>query len=334
MRIVVADQMMARYSDTLESQVAGDVTWQYCDGDNTELLMGLLPHADIFVGSHFSREMAQAAHSVSFIQAIGAGIDGVDLDALGPDIVVANVYNHGRSIAEFVLMSMIALSRRLLECDALLRRGVWNSALFDPGAPVPRTLRDQTVGLVGFGHIGVEVAALAHYLDMQVVAVKREPRRDVALRHKLAFLGGPSELPHMLSMSDFVAVLVPLSDSTRGLIGSDELARMKSTAFLINVARGAVVDEAALFNALRTKRIAGAALDVWYAYPHDGRAQTPAEHPFHELSNVILTPHNSGVTEETFQRRAHEISVNIDRFLNGAAPDNVVRPSSDAAWPT
>jgi phosphoglycerate dehydrogenase-like enzyme len=127
---------------------------------------------------------------------------------------------------------------------------------------------------------------------------------------------------------------LPLTSATRGLIGARELALMKSTACLINVARAELVDEAALYEALSQRRIAGAALDVWYRYPSGvskNQPALPASHPFHMLENVIITPHSSGNTDETFRLRAEDAVENIRRLITGEELQNVVLASSSAA---
>jgi phosphoglycerate dehydrogenase-like enzyme len=224
-------------------------------------------------------------------------------------------------------MAMLALSRRLFQADARLRLGVWDNAYNQPRARLHRTLRGQLTGIVGFGHIGREVARLCRCFDMRVAGVTRRPDPGVAAEFGLERLGGPSDLPDLLRQSDFVIIAAPLTGDTLGLIGAEELALMLPTAYLVNVARGPLVDEAALFEALRQRQIAGAALDVWYNYPKDDQPLLPANYPFHELDNVILTPHHSGVAEETFDGRARDAAENIDRLARGEPLINVVHPS-------
>lgn len=143
----------------------------------------------------------------------------------------------------------------------------------------------------------------------------------------LADLGAMADLPRLLAEADFVVLAVPLDPSTTGLIGAAELAAMKPTAFLVNVARGEVVAEAALYEALRDGRIAGAAIDTWYRYPEAGEPLRPSAFPFHELPNAILTPHIAGWTEGTFRQRWVTIAENLRRLGTGEPFLNVV-------WPT
>ncbi|MFD1214915.1 NAD(P)-dependent oxidoreductase, partial [Arthrobacter sp. GCM10027362] len=144
-----------------------------------------------------------------------------------------------------------------------------------------------------------------------------------------AWVGGTAELPRLLAQSDVLAVTVPLSAETEGLIGAAELGLMKPTAVLVNVARGPVVDQAALYAALAGGALAGAALDVWWGAPEPGRTP-PADFPFADLENVILTPHHSGHARSTFEGRAADIAVNIARLAGGLELCNVVRPARSA----
>jgi len=159
---------------------------------------------------------------------------------------------------------------------------------------------------------------------MAVWAIRREPARVEA--HGLAFLGGPDALDEVLGRADYLAITLPLTAATRGLLGERELGLMRSTAVLVNVARAEVVDEDALYRALTGGTIAGAALDVWYRYPVGGQPTWPARHPFHELPNVLMTPHVAGWTEGTVEARARVIAENIDRIARGEAPLNLVVP--------
>lgn len=324
MHIVVADRSLERFAADLEAGVP-QATWAYRGPGDEEGIREELLTAEVFVGSRFPANLAGHARRLRLLQAAGAGVDAIDLAELGPDVMVANVFEHERSIAEHVLMVMLSLSRRLLAVDRGLRCGRWLNPAHIPGLPLDRGLAGRTVGIVGYGHIGREIAGLATALDMTVQAVRRTPRAgndDGAL----AFLGGPEDLPRLLGSSDFVVVCVPLSEHTRGLIGQHELKLMRPNAFLVNVARGPVVEEHSLYAALRTGQIAGAGLDVWYQDPPaPGRLGLPAALPFEGLDNVVLTPHYSGVTEETFRRRARVIADNINRLAAGEEPANRLR---------
>ena len=140
----------------------------------------------------------------------------------------------------------------------------------------------------------------------------------------MTFIGGPERLEHVLRASDYLAITLSLSPETRGILDARRLSLMKRSAYLINVARAEIVEEKALYEALCSRRIAGAALDVWYRYPTAAGAVMPSAEPFHSLDNVIMTPHVSGYTEGTLDARANLIAENIDRVARGEPPLSAV----------
>jgi phosphoglycerate dehydrogenase-like enzyme len=140
----------------------------------------------------------------------------------------------------------------------------------------------------------------------------------------LDWIGQPDRLPELLTKSDAVVLSAPLTAETEGMIGAAELRGMKATAVLVNVGRGPLVSERALYEALRDREIAGAAIDVWYSYPVAGSTAEPSRYPFGELDNVLLTPHVSGLTAETYRGRIGDIVANISRLASGERLENVV----------
>jgi len=269
--------------------------------------------------------MARAARRLRLLHAVGAGVDTFCLRALGDDTIVANVYYHGPAIAEFAMMMMMALSRNLLLQDAGLRRGRWDGSWLWGAAP-SNELVGMQVGIIGFGHIGRELAKRAKAFGMTVWALSPQP-----LRPKTSMTDrwvGPRQLRELLQKSDYVVIACPLNESTKGLIGFAQLSLMKESAFLVNIARAGIVDEAALYRALKTRRIAGAALDVWNRHPRNQKPCKPANYPFHRLSNVIMTPHIAGWTTGTFTRRFRHIADNIDRLATGRRLTNMVQKGS------
>jgi phosphoglycerate dehydrogenase-like enzyme len=157
---------------------------------------------------------------------------------------------------------------------------------------------------------------------MAVWAIRRDATRSDP--PGLAFLGGPDALDDVLRAADYLAITLSLTEATRGLLGERELRLMKPTAVLVNVARAEIVDEEALYRALARRAIAAAALDVWYRYPTGAGPTVPARQPFHELPNVLMTPHVSGWTEGMLEARAKLIAENIHRVTRGEPPVNLV----------
>jgi phosphoglycerate dehydrogenase-like enzyme len=183
-------------------------------------------------------------------------------------------------------------------------------------------LAGKTLGILGYGRIGQCVARRAQAFDMAFWAIRRDITRSDT--HGLAFLGGPDALVEVLRRADYLAITLSLTEDTRGLLKERELRLMKRTAMLINVARAEIIDEAALYQALAQKTIAGAALDVWYQYPMSPGPAFPACHAFQELPNVLMTPHVSGWTRGVLEARAQLIAENIHRAARGGPPVNLI----------
>lgn len=289
-----------------------------------EDVVPLIADADVLIAGRFSAGMAAAATKLRLIQTPGAGTNAIELDAVPGRTTVCNVYGHERGIAEYVFTTMGMLNRDYVGMNQRIRQGDWSDHLGDPKPE----LQGRTLAVMGLGRIGREVARWGRFLEMRVVAATRSPQNIDAHSLGLDRLAGIDELESVLAEADFVTVCVPLSPETTNLIAERQLAAMKPEAFLINVARGEVVDEAALFAALRHRSIAGAAIDVWYQYPDGRQTILPSQLPFHELSNVIMTPHIAGATDATFQYRWRLINENLHRLEVGEPLANIVKASS------
>jgi phosphoglycerate dehydrogenase-like enzyme len=234
------------------------------------------------------------------------------------------VYGHETGTAEYVLGAMLARARELARVDAALRRGRWESqwAVGASPSPVWPELAGKTLGILGYGRIGQAVARRARAFDMEVLAIRRVAAQPDP--HDIASVRGPDALDDVVARSDYLAITLPLTPETRGLLGDKQLRSMKPTAIVVNVARAQIVDEDALYAALAERRIAGAALDVWYRYPAGPDPTRPARRPFHELPNVLMTPHVSGWTDGTLEARAKVIAENIRLTARGEPPTNLI----------
>jgi phosphoglycerate dehydrogenase-like enzyme len=319
-KVVLADPAVTRFRSHLGELSGIDLVTVAVDDPAFDTH---LADADAFVGAQLPVSAAPSFQGLGLVQVPGAGIDGIPVTHLPSGTVLANVFEHEHSIGEYVIMAMLAMSRDLVNSDRDLRHGVWRNPALNDELPFPLTLRGRQLLLVGFGHIGQVVARFAQVFGMRVSAVRRSPELGAEGIEGVDVVG-VDQLQDRLGSADFVVVVVPLTDETRGLIAEAELAAMKEGAGLVNVARGPVVDENDLFDALESRRLASAALDVWYHPPGpEGHAQ-PATRPFHQLRNVLMTPHYSGVTEETFRRRTKLIGDNLRWFRDGQALRNVV----------
>ncbi len=287
-------------------------------------IVSKLPDIDVLITLAFSREMGAAARRLKLVQVPGAGLDRIERAALPAGTRLANVYGHETGIAEYVVGAMLALTRELGRLDAALRRGRWESQWAVGVAPPPvwPELAGKTLGILGYGRIGQALARRACAFDMEVLAIRRDTAQPDP--HGIASVRGADGLDDVLARSDYLALTLPLTSETRGLLGESRLRSMKPTAILVNVSRAQIVDEDALYRALAERRIAGAALDVWYRYPTDAGPTLPANQPFHELPNVLMTPHVSGWTDGMLQARATLIAENIRRTARGELPLNLV----------
>lgn len=301
-----------------------------CDvirADEVEIV-SQLPEVDVLVTMVFTPEMGAAGQRLKLVQVPGAGLDRIDRTALPPGTWLANVYGHEIGIAEYVIGAMLALTRGFTHLDASLRQGHWESqwAVSAPPPALWPELAGKTLGILGYGRIGQCVARRAQAFDMAVWATRRDLTRSDT--QGVAFLGGPDTLDEVLRRADYLAVTLSLTEVTRGLLGERELRLMKPTAVLINVARAEIIDEAALYQALAQKTIAGAALDVWYQYPTGPGPTWPARYAFQELPNVLMTPHVSGWTEGMLEARAQLIAENIHRAARGEPPVHLIPASA------
>jgi phosphoglycerate dehydrogenase-like enzyme len=327
LRIVVAEPNLLPHRARFEAGLPAGAQVQWHPWFDETTVATDLPGAQVYVGSRFTGALGGVADDLALVHVAGAGYDGIDQAAVPADAVVANTFHHEASIAEYVMATTVMLRRGLVEQDRALRADEWASSVYQD-LPQPVGLAGATVGIIGFGHIGAEVWRVMQAVGVRGIAVSR---RKPSLNSGLEWSGSLDDLDRLLGESDVVVLCLPLVPETRGLIGTAALDRMRSDATLVNVSRGPLVDEDALFTALQERRIGGAVLDVWYSYPTSGSTRAPSTQPFGELSNVLLTPHISGVTRQTFEGRVDDITANIRRLVDGAPIRNVVITGPAAA---
>lgn len=285
----------------------------------------LLSEADAMVSMRWFEQWPLAPR-LRLLQLPGAGYDDVPFDRVPAQSWICNVFEHEIGIAEYVFAALLEWQIGLRALDRQIRRGSWEGTFSHPDGPrLHGELHGKTVGLIGYGHIAQAVAARARAFGMSVIACTRSPAK-AADDPLLDSVDGMDGLTRLLAEADFTVVACPLTPETTGLIDSAALAAMPAHAVLINVARGRVVDEEALYEALKQRRIGGAVIDVWYRYPGgDAAGCLPSALPFHELDNIIMTPHASGLSEGLLERRWRRIAANLDAVARGQAPTNVLR---------
>ena len=258
--------------------------------------------------------LLERAESLRWLQTPIAGLEHYMFPALAEsEIVVSNMAKiYGDMIADHAFCFVLMFARGIHLYMRRQIQGVWQK-----GTPV-RHLGDCTLGVIGLGGIGMELARRGKVHDMRVIAVDARPDETMERELGLDTLWPQERLHELLAESDFAVSCVPQTPETVGLIGAEELAQMKSTAYLINISRGVVVKLDALVEALESGRIAGAALDVYETEP------LPAGHPLWLMENVILTPHVAADNPHVPQRRIDTLRDNLRRYLNGEPPRNIV----------
>jgi phosphoglycerate dehydrogenase-like enzyme len=309
----VAPRILAKLKTPLETSILDD------EGDAAQLAP-LLADAEIVVG-HIWRAGFPPTPRLRLLQSVAAGLDLLDTAAVPKGVTVCNVFGHEPAIAEYVIMTMLVLTHRLFDAVTTFRAGSWGASQMAGGSPHGEVL-GRTIGIIGYGRIGREVAERAAGLKCRVLAANRSPVADPAPAKTVCPL---AELDRMLPLCDTVLIACALAPETKGLIDARRLALMKPGALLINVARAAIVDEDALYAALKDGHLGGAALDVWWQYPTPAEPdRRPSRRPFHELPNVLITPHSSSSTDATADRRWSVVAANLARFARGEPLENIV----------
>jgi phosphoglycerate dehydrogenase-like enzyme len=261
--------------------------------------------------TRFPADLLRALPDLKFISQTGGGAAHVDLPAATARGILVSVTSHGTGagVVELTIGLMIATMRRFLEQDRALRAGRWPPL-------VGQELETKTLGIVGLGHLGTKVANVAQVLGMRVLAA------GLTLTPKRAREAGAEfrDLESLFAESDVISIHLKLSEQTRGLIGAGLLAKMKPTAVLINTARGPIVDEGALVGALRSRRIAGAGIDVYDQEP------LLENHPLLSCETALLTAHCGWVTDRTYDRYLSGAIENVEAFLRDGRPSPVLNP--------
>jgi phosphoglycerate dehydrogenase-like enzyme len=310
---------------TVNTDVLGDsATVRFLSGLGADAQLAGLRQATALIGWRLSRELPagglDSAPDLGFIQLLSAGLDSVDFAAIPAGVTVAgNVGAYAAPIAEHVLAMILSLAKHLQIEHAALARGQFDRPAHS------RTLHGAVCGILGFGGIGQATARLLRAFGARIHAVNSSGRST----GPADWVGTLADLDQVLAVADVLVISLPLTTGTRGLIGARELALMKPDAILVNVARGAIVSEQALYEHLAANPRFSAGLDAWWDEPRGGGA-FHTNYPFFELPNVLGSPHNSGDVpgiEEFAARRAAE---NVRRYLRGEPVTGVAQRSDYA----
>ena len=308
MKILVNDAIAEEAIDLLKAKHEVDVM----DYGAIELLGNIGRYDAIIVRSRtkVTEDVIQKGENLKVIGRAGVGVDNIDVEAATARKIPVVFSPRGStvSVAELAMGHMISLARKLVFSDRSIRAGKWEKKKYRG-----TELQGKVLGLVGAGRIGAEVAKRAKAFGMSVLAFDPYLSREIADEIGVELV----ELPRLLKEADFVSVHAILTPETKGLIGKEELDTMKQTVFLVNCARGGIIDEAALADALEGDRIAGAALDVFENEP-------PRDSPLLRLENIHLTPHLGASTTEAQVRAGSIVAEQVLKVLGGEQPNQIV----------
>jgi phosphoglycerate dehydrogenase-like enzyme len=277
------------------------------------------PDCDVLIGGLPTREQMRASAQLRALIIPWAGLPAPtrELALDFPQVAVYNLHHNAVPVAEMAVTLLLAAAKWVVPIDRSLRAGDWSGRFrqTDPALLVA----GKTALIVGYGAIGQHVGRLCRGLGMRVEAVRRRiPPQTTDQEQGDVPIYPPSELPRVLPRADMLVICVPLTPYTWGMLGADELRQLPPQAILVNVSRAEIVDEAALYHALRDGTLYAAGLDVWYANPGDaGEAAgvTPSKYPFAELDNVVMSPHRAGHAAEAERLRLPALA----DLLNAAA---------------
>ncbi|MEE8183354.1 MAG: hydroxyacid dehydrogenase [Thermoplasmata archaeon] len=308
MKILVNDAIAEEAIDLLKAKHEVDVM----EYGAIELLGNIGRYDAIIVRSRtkVTEDVIQKGENLKVIGRAGVGVDNIDVEAATARKIPVVFSPRGStvSVAELAMGHMISLARKLVFSDRSIRAGKWEKKKYKG-----TELQGKVLGLVGAGRIGAEVAKRAKAFGMSVLAFDPYLSREIADEIGVELV----ELPRLLKEADFVSVHAILTPETKGLIGKEELDTMKQTVFLVNCARGGIIDEAALADALEGDRIAGAALDVFENEP-------PRDSPLLRLENIHLTPHLGASTTEAQVRAGSIVAEQVLKVLGGEQPNQIV----------
>ena len=287
----------------------------------------VLRRAEVLVAWDLSQEVPAGALAeasrLGLVQLLSAGVDAVDFSAIPDRLVIAsNAGAYAGAMSEHVLAMTLCLAKRLPQRHAAMARG-----RYDKWEPL-LTLDGAICGILGFGGIGTATARLMRAFGARIHAVNRTGRTS----EPVEFAGTLADLDRVLAAADVLLVSLPLTLATRGLLGKRELALMKPTAILVNVARGAIIDQGALYEHLRAHPQFGAGIDTWWDEPA-GDIPFRTDYPFFDLPNLIGSPHNSSIVAGTMLSAAGVAAQNVRRYLRGEEIKGVVRRADYIAEP-
>ena len=319
LRVHIPYQAYEKAPDDLRDLLHPGVEVQW--GDKLEGL----PNFQVLVAGRPSHQQMEASSELHSLIIPFAGIPAETRELLINDFPTLNVYNlhhNSTATAEMAMALLLAVAKNVIPADRALRAHDWRIR-YQPNENL--ILSDRQVLVLGYGSIGHKVGRMCQALGMRVNALRQNAER--AMEDKGVCIYPSTELDAVLPTADVVIITVPLTPRTNGMMSAARLARMPMNSVLVNVARGAVVEEQPLFEALKSRAIAGAGIDVWYCYPEDEASRQctpPATLPFHELDNVVMSPHRAGGSRQNEQQRLQHLAHVLNALARGESTSNQV----------
>lgn len=322
MRIVFHGANAATFRPDIETYLTGSHAISLVSDELSEAgEHQIFREAEVIIGTALSKSHP-IPKGARLYQVAGAGYDGIDFTRVPSGCFLCNCFGHEEAITEYVMAAVLTQYIPLVDADTKLRQGNWHYMAGRPDG-LRRECSGSSIGLLGYGHIGKALARRAKAFNMEVHVANRShvmPDEHVDYYYPL------SELDTFFSTVDVLVVALPLTEATAGLVDKNAFAAMRPDSLIINVGRGPVIEENALYEALKAKEIGGAVIDTWYIYPQGkNNAPYPGRLPFHKLNNIIITPHMSGWTWGTINRRQQVMAENIRRLAEGGVLLNVIR---------
>lgn len=276
-----------------------------------ELLELTDKNVKIVLGNYIDEDLLKAG-SIDMIQNPFAGVENFDFPLLRKyGVGLCNSHSNAEAVAEHALGLMLSIGRKIPYHHDLLKEGKWNRDQKEENI-FSVSLRDKKIGIIGYGEIGRSLARLLEPFNPSLMAIVRNKNKTY---DELDFLGDMEDLDYVMEEADFLVLAVPLTEKTKGLINEKNIAKMKDTAFIINVSRGRIIEEEAIYKALKERKIQGAAIDTWYNYPEGFKGDLdPSIYPIHKLNNVVLSPHRAAMVKGEFTN-AEDVITNLKEYM-------------------
>ena len=285
-----------------------------------ENLSTIVKDADVLMGFSVSKKVLEAAENLKVFQVPAAGIDRLDLSLFkNKEVKVCNSHSNASYVAEYAIGLMFTLVKKIANNDRNMRKGKWLIPSKNP-ENIPDNINGKTIGFLGFGNIGQNIASCLCGFDIDILAFdeKKILHKDIK---NLEF----ASFEKVLKNSDIIFNVLPLTEETEDLIKIKEFKMMKKTAFLINISRGKIINEKDLFQALKEKIIAGAAIDVWYdeVYRRDEVKYPSKKYEFHKLENIVLSPYTASISKDKSTHLIDAIK-NLNNYVEGKELSNII----------